>query len=111
MHTSVYIAYNVELIYLLSLYDLVIDITATELHNESEEEVKEDDKVDMGTCEVSESGSNLLGKTSCVVCNRLFDPYLSHAIVNSYAIVRGIHTGWENLEFPPPPKILACGHN
>ena len=78
MHTSVHIAYNVELVYLLSLcmHDLVIDITATELHNESEEE-KEDKKVDMGTCEVSESGNNVLGKTSCVVCTRL---YLSHAI-------------------------------
>ena len=59
------------------LNDLVIDITATELHNESEEEAKEDKKVDMGTCEVSESGNNVLGKTSCVVCARL---YLSHAI-------------------------------
>ena len=68
-HQCLYCLYNVELMYLLSLYDLVIDIRATELHNESEEEVKEDDKVDMGTCEVSESGSNLLGKTSCVVCN------------------------------------------
>ena len=44
------------------LYNLVIDIRATdELHNESEE-AKRDDKVDVGTCEVSESGSKILGK-------------------------------------------------
>ena len=49
------------------LYNLIIDIRATELHNEGEE-AKRDDKVDMGTCEVSESGSELLGKTGCVVC-------------------------------------------
>ena len=64
------------------LNDLVIDITVTELHNESEEEEKEDIKVDMGTCEVSESGSEVLGKTGCVVYNGLYDQYLSHAIVN-----------------------------
>ena len=64
------------------LYDLVIDITATELHIESEEEEKEDKKLDMGTCEVSESGSEVLGKTGCVVYNGLYDQYLSHAIVN-----------------------------
>ena len=62
------------------LYDLVIDVRATELHNESEEEAKEDKKVDMGTYEVPESGHEILGKTSCVVCNRLYDPHLSHAI-------------------------------
>ena len=55
------------------LYDLVTDIRATELHNESEEKAKEDKKVDMGTCEVPESGNNVLGKTSCVVCTRLYD--------------------------------------
>ena len=53
------------------LNDLVIDIIATELHNESEEE-KEDIKVDLGTCEVSESGSEVLGKTGCVVYNGLY---------------------------------------
>ena len=52
------------------LYNLVIDIRATELHNEGEE-AKRDDKVDMSTCEVSELGSELLGKTGCVVCNSL----------------------------------------
>ena len=75
MHTGAYIAYIliiIELVYLMYmyndyyLYNLVIDIRATELHNESEE-AKRDDKVDMGTCEVSESGSEVLGKTSCVV--------------------------------------------
>ena len=62
------------------LNDLVIDIRATELHNESEEEEKEDikvdmstcEKLDMGTCEVSESGSEVLGKTGCVVYNGLY---------------------------------------
>ena len=76
MHTGAYIAYIliiIELMYLMYmyndyyLYNLVIDIIATELHNEGEE-AKRDDKVDMGTCEVSESGSELLGKTGCVVC-------------------------------------------
>ena len=61
----------VELMYFMYndyyLYNLIIDIRATELHNEGEE-AKRDDKVDMGTCEVSESGSELLGKTGCVVC-------------------------------------------
>ena len=77
MHTAAYIAYIliiVELMYLMymyiyngyNLYNLVIDIRATELHNESEE-AKRDDKVDMGTCEISESGSEILGKTGCVV--------------------------------------------
>ena len=83
------------------LYDLVIDITATELHNESEEGAKEDKKVDMGTCEVSESENNALGKTGCVVCNRICDSYPSHGIVNSYAIVLGNHMGGGNLGFPP----------
>ena len=71
MHTGAYIAYIliiIELMYLMNmyndyyLYNLIIDIRATELHNESEE-AKRDDKVDMGTCEVSESGNNVLGKT------------------------------------------------
>ena len=53
-----------------SNYNLVIDIRVNELHNESEG-AKRDDKVGMGTCEVSESGNNVLGKTSCVVCNSL----------------------------------------
>ena len=75
MHTGAYVAYIliiVELMYLMYmyndyyLYNLVIDIRATELHNESEE-AKRDDKVDMGTCEVSESGSKILGKSGCVV--------------------------------------------
>ena len=48
------------------LYNLIIDIRATELHNENEE-AKRDDKVEVGTCEVSESGSKILGKTGCVV--------------------------------------------
>ena len=67
----------VELMYFMYndyyLYNLIIDIGATdELHNESEE-AKRDDRMDMGTCEVSESGSELLGKTGCVVhvCNSL----------------------------------------
>ena len=48
-------------------YYLVLDIRATKLHNESEEEAKEDKKLmDMGTCEVSGSGSKILGKTGCV---------------------------------------------
>ena len=74
MHTGAYIAYIliiIELMYFMYndyyLYNLIIDIRATELHNESEE-AKGDDKVDMGTCEVSESGSELFGKTGCVVC-------------------------------------------
>ena len=76
MHTGAYIAYILIIIELMCLmymynnyylYNLVIDIRATELHNEGEE-AKRDDKVDMGTCEVSESGSELLGKTGCVVC-------------------------------------------
>ena len=76
MHTGAYIAYIliiIELMYLMYmyndyyLYNLVIDIRATELHNESEE-AKRDDKVDMGPCEVSELGSELLGKTGYVVC-------------------------------------------
>ena len=49
------------------LYNLVIDIRATELHNEGED-AERDGKVDMGTCEVSERGSELLGKTGYVVC-------------------------------------------
>ena len=64
---------------LLTLW-FVVDIRATELHNESEEEEKGDKKLNMGTCEVSES-ENVLGKTSCVVCTR-HDPHLSHTIVN-----------------------------
>ena len=48
------------------LCDLV-DIRATELHTGSKEEAKEDEKADMDTCEVSESGSNLFGKTCCVI--------------------------------------------
>ena len=48
-------------------YNLVIDIRATELLNEGVE-AKRDDKVDMGTCEVSGRGSELLGKTGYVVC-------------------------------------------
>ena len=76
MHTGAYIAYILIIIELMCLmymyndyylYNLIIDIRATELHNEGEE-AKRDDKVDMGTCEVSESGSELLGKTGCVVC-------------------------------------------
>ena len=75
----------IELMYFMYndyyLYNLVIDIRATELHNESEE-AKRDDKVDVGTCEVSESGSKILGKTSCVVCIIVYTYlYLSHAIV------------------------------
>ena len=45
----------------------------------------------MGTCEVSESENNVLGKTSCVVCTR-HDPHSSHAIVNSCHSIR-IYTG------------------
>ena len=60
----------VELMYFMYndyyLYSLIIDIRATELHNESEE-AKRDDKVDMGTCKASESGSEALSKTGCVV--------------------------------------------
>ena len=48
------------------LCDLV-DIRATELHNGSKEEAKEDEKADMDTCEASESGSNLFGKTCYVI--------------------------------------------
>ena len=57
----------IELMYFMYndyyLYNLIIDIRATKLHNESEE-AKRDNKVDMVTCEVSELGSELLGKTS-----------------------------------------------
>ena len=48
-------------------YNLVIDIRATKLLNEGEE-ANRDNKVDMGPCEVSERGSELLGKTGYVVC-------------------------------------------
>ena len=90
MHTGAYIAYIliiIELMYLMYmyndyyLYNLIIDIIATELHNEGEE-AKRDNKVDMGTCEVLESGSELLGKTGCVVCISL------HICLIPYRIVR-----------------------
>ena len=77
----------IELMYFMYndyyLYNLIIDIRATdELHNESEE-AKGDDKVDVGKCEVSESRSKILGKTSCVVCITVYTYlYLSHTIVN-----------------------------
>ena len=78
----------VELMYFMYndyyLYNLIIDIRATELHNESEEAKRDDDKVGMGTCEVSESGSEVLGKTGCVVrvCNSLcISVSVIHAIV------------------------------
>ena len=59
----------VELMYFMYNYfcNLVIDIRATKLLNEGDE-AKRDDKVDMGTCEVSGRGSELLGKTGYVVC-------------------------------------------
>ena len=79
----------VELMYFMYndyyLYNLVIDIRATELHNESEE-AKRDDKVDMGPCEVSELGSELLGKTGYVVCISLhiFVSFTCHTVWQEY---------------------------
>ena len=78
-------------------YNLVIDIRATELHNESEE-VKRDDKVDMGTCEVSESRSKILGKTGYVICISL------HICLIPYCIVR-IFQG------PKPSQISRTDDN
>ena len=78
----------IELMYLIYngyyLYNLIIDIRATELHNESEEAKRDDNKVGMGTCEISESGSGVLGRTGYVVLyvSVYTYLYLPHAIVN-----------------------------
>ena len=83
MHTNSLLLSSCTLCIMIIISNLIIDIRATELHNESEE-AKRDNKVGMGTCEVSESGSELLGKTSYVVCISLHIRLIPYRIVRIF---------------------------